>query len=127
MTGIDFSKTVISDGSGQSRYDLVTPQQLTQVLYAVYKNPKLQQDFIDALPIAGIDGTMRYRMGNFKPLIGKIQAKTGSMKGISTLAGYETTASGHKVIFAIMVNNIVGKLPAARAMEDKMCVAMYQI
>ena len=127
MAHVNFGNTVISDGSGQSHYDLITPQQFTQLLFAIYHTPALQTNFMEALPIAGIDGTLKFRMGNDKALVGKVHAKTGSMKGISTLAGYLTTASGHKVIFAIMVNGIAGKLGTARVLEDKMCAAMYQI
>lgn len=124
ISGIDFKQTHISDGSGQSRYDLLSPQEEVQVLYAMY-HTKYRDLLMDSLPISGVDGTIRFRMGT-DGMLGKVHAKTGSVTGVSTLAGYINTANGHHIVFSIMVNNILGKLTPARNFENKICAAAYR-
>src|SRR4026209_2369534 len=60
--------------------------------------------FRDALPIAGIDGTLRNRMKG-TVAEGNLRAKTGSLSSAASLGGYVTTAAGEKLAFAIIVNN----------------------
>ena len=52
----------------------------------------------DALPIAGVDGTLQYRMKQTKAR-GNVRAKTGSVTGVSSLAGYVKGADGHQLAF----------------------------
>lgn len=117
---INFSNTELWDGSGQSRYNLVTPMHLAQVLYGMYHTPELSDVFQQALSIAGADGTLRYRLGT-KELAGRIHAKTGSLKGISALTGYVYSRNGHPYVFAIMVNQIVGKNQNAKQVQNEIC------
>src|SRR5437762_12553935 len=58
----------------------------------------------DALPMAGVDGTLRNRMRG-TPAEHSLRAKTGSLSSAACLAGYLTTAAGEKLAFSIMVNN----------------------
>jgi D-alanyl-D-alanine carboxypeptidase/D-alanyl-D-alanine-endopeptidase (penicillin-binding protein 4) len=60
--------------------------------------------FVDALPVAGVDGTLHNR---FKGTVaaGNLRAKTGSLGGVNTLSGYVTTAGKEKLVFSIMLNN----------------------
>jgi len=125
LADINFQQTVIFDGSGQSRYDLVMPKQIAQLLYAIYHNDQLRQTIINALPISGIDGTLSYRMTSAE-MRGKVRAKTGSVSGGSALSGYLITQSGHKLIFSIIMNNFVGKIRQARTLQDEICEALYQ-
>ena len=60
--------------------------------------------FRDALPIAGVDGTLRNRLKN-TAAENNLRAKTGSLSSAVSLSGYVTTAAGEKLAFAIMVNN----------------------
>ena len=126
LADIDFQQTTINDGSGQSRYDLLMPRQITKLLYSVYHNRKLKKDIMTALPISGVDGTLHYRMRSAM-MKGKVHAKTGSMSGVSTLSGYMTAGDGKELIFSIMVNHFLGKIKKARAFQDEVCQDLYQI
>lgn len=103
------------DGSGLSRYDLLSPRQIAQVLLRM----KAQPGFAETLPLAGVAGTLANRMVG-TPAQGRVRAKTGSMSGISALAGY----AGERWIFAFLVNGHVGNLAPVRAIQDAVCVAL---
>lgn len=85
--GIDPTGMRLQDGSGDSRYDAVTPAQLGRVLYVMYHNPDFGKLFRETLPNSGNTGSLKTRMSTFD-VNEIIQAKTGSMTGVSTLAGY---------------------------------------
>lgn len=123
VTGIDFNKNLLTDGAGLSRYDLITPRQLTQLLYFIYHDPVVSAPLIQALPIAGKDGTLRWRMLSEGPSE-LVHAKTGSMTGVSALAGYVVTRSHGTVAFAIMANDFVGKRIPYTHLQDHICEAL---
>ncbi|MCX7918418.1 MAG: D-alanyl-D-alanine carboxypeptidase/D-alanyl-D-alanine-endopeptidase [bacterium] len=102
------------DGSGLSAYNKVTPEQLVGMLKYMYRHPE-HQSYYDSFSIPGVDGTLRSR---FKGLGSRMRAKTGSIKMVSSLAGYLTTKSGEPVAFAILFNNMANR-GAAVAVEDK--------
>lgn len=118
-TSINFDDIQIYDGAGLSRYALITPQQFYQLLFAINHDKTIQQDFTQALATSGIDGTLK---GWKKPtsIIGRINAKTGTMSGISTLAGYVTTKKHQDLIFVIFINNIAKKVKRARLLQREM-------
>lgn len=118
--GIDPKSWVMVDGSGSSRYNLVTPKQILTLLNAVYKDPVLSSIFINALPISGTDGTLESRMTE-AGIKGRVMAKTGSMTGVSSLSGYIKTVHNKILIFSIMMNNFIGSEDAYRSMQDKIC------
>jgi D-alanyl-D-alanine carboxypeptidase/D-alanyl-D-alanine-endopeptidase (penicillin-binding protein 4) len=60
--------------------------------------------FYDALPIAGVDGTIRARMKG-TPAEGNVHAKTGTLDKARALSGYVTTADGRMLIFSFLANN----------------------
>ena len=125
LAGIDFAQTTIRDGSGQSRYDLLTPGQISRLLYVMGHNKKLFKPYYNALPIGGVDGTLKYRLTS-EDMKGNVHAKTGSMSGVSSLSGYMKTTSGRKLVFSILINHIVGKITKGRALEDQICQTLYQ-
>lgn len=97
--GIDLGNTILVDGSGLSRHDLISPSTMMQVLQFIAKNDN-QLNFISMLPLAGHDGTLQYRAGLHEAGVdGKVSAKTGSLQGVYNLAGFITTASGQKLAF----------------------------
>ncbi len=93
----------LEEGSGLSRHDLVTPRALVGLLQFMARHPQAKV-FHDALPIAGVDGTLRTRMRG-TPAEGNLRAKTGSLSLVNTLAGYVTTAAGEPLAFALLLNN----------------------
>ncbi len=125
LTDIDFDKARIVDGSGQSRYDLITPHQMTRLLQVIYTNKKLNKYIIPALPISGVDGTLEYRMTS-EDMRNKVKAKTGSMTGVSTLSGYLKTNNGKTLIFTMMMNHIAGKVKPARHLQDELCEVLVR-
>ena len=95
----------IRDGSGLSRHDYVTPRTLVLVLDAIRRQPDFRL-FYDALPIAGVDGTIRNRMkGTLAE--GNLHAKTGTLDKARSLSGYVTTADGRLLLFSALCNNYV--------------------
>lgn len=119
-TKIDFKGNLIDDGAGLSRYNLLSPYQLSELLQYVYHKPSLRRVLIQALPIAGIDGTLVERMIS-EAKDKRIRAKTGSMTGITSLAGYIYTKNLGVLTFAIMINGFVGKRHPYTKLEDKLC------
>ena len=97
------STYVIRDGSGLSRYDYLAPEAIVHVLDAMRKSPNFQL-FYDALPIAGVDGTIKTRMRG-TPAENNVHAKTGSVANARSLSGYVRTADRHPLIFSILSNN----------------------
>lgn len=105
------------DGSGLSRYDLVSPHQLGQLLSGVAKDPKAYPSFLVALPIAGVDGTLARRLTQ-PATRGRIRAKTGSMSGVSSLAGYVDAGAGAPFVAVVLVDHFVGPGAKGRALQD---------
>lgn len=93
----------LDDGSGLSRNDMITAEASVQLLTFMSKH-RFANVFRDALPIAGVDGTLRNRMRG-TAAANNVRAKTGSLSSAASLGGYLTTAAGEKLAFSIMVNN----------------------
>src|SRR5207244_8979518 len=109
--GIGENEIALNDGSGLSRNDLITANDTVQLLTYMSKHKYFAQ-FRDALPIAGVDGTLRTRMKG-TPAEGNLRAKTGSLSSVASLSGYVTTAGGEHLVFSMMLNNY----PAASAVR----------
>ncbi len=90
------------EGSGLSRNNL-TSANATVALLSWMATNQGATDFFDALPIAGVDGTLRRRMKN-TPAAGNVHAKTGTLRWVNALSGYVTTAAGERLVFSLMLN-----------------------
>ncbi len=123
LTGINFKHTLITDGAGLSRYNLITPMQLAKLLNFAYHDLQIEPELLAAMPIAGKDGTLQYRMRELKPPR-NVRGKTGSMNGVSSLAGYLTTTHKDVLSYVILMNNFVGKVKYFRKIEDQICLAL---
>lgn len=110
------------DGSGLSTYDYIPASLFVDVLRLIYSDPEMYSLFYSSLPINGMDGTMRGRLGT-KPMLRRIHAKTGSITGASSLAGYATGSDGHVYAFCIMNEGCI-KLSASRRFQDSVCLAI---
>jgi len=107
-TKIEFSDIRIFDASGQSRYNLIAPEDFIRLYSAAYRDKKLWSYFYKSLAVLGNNGTLKDRFIDIPHLHGKIYAKSGSMSGISSLVGYFFKDDGQILVFAIMSNNYVG-------------------
>jgi D-alanyl-D-alanine carboxypeptidase/D-alanyl-D-alanine-endopeptidase (penicillin-binding protein 4) len=94
---------VLSDGSGLSRNDMITAEATLQLLTYMHSHRYAAQ-FRDALPIAGVDGTLRNRLKG-TPAENNLRAKTGSLSSAASLSGYVKDAAGEDLVFSIMFNN----------------------
>ena len=103
QAGVGDSDLVLSDGSGLSRNDMITANATVQLLTYMSKHKYFAQ-FRDALPIAGVDGTLRTRMKG-TAAEGNVRAKTGSLSSVASLSGYVTSATGEHLVFSMMLNN----------------------
>ncbi len=112
----------IADGSGVSLYNYVSPELMIAFLRYAYANESIFKTFFDALPTAGIDGTLAHRL--YKTAgYRRIHAKTGTVKGVCSLAGYAQASNNHLLAFVIINQNAL-KASQARALQDKLCVEL---
>lgn len=93
--------TEIVDGSGISRSDQATALAINGVLEKMYFDLVHFDDFYNSLSIAGVDGTLRGRMMNTSAG-NNFRGKTGTLNGVSGLAGYLTTTEGEDIIVTII-------------------------
>lgn len=107
----------IADGSGLSRYNLCSAEQLVRVLSETYRDPALRPELLTSLPIAGTDGTLAKRLMEDQHK-GIIRAKTGTLTGVSSLAGFVSGPKNKTYCFAVMFNNYTSKANEVRALQD---------
>lgn len=120
--GIDPNKIVMLDGSGLSQRDRVTAEATLQLL--IYMNRhRYANAFREALPIAGIDGTLRNRMKG-TPAAGNARAKTGTLSSATSLSGYVTSAAGERLVFSLIVNNPPGDTDARTSFTEAITVLL---
>ena len=120
--GVGPNEAVVRDGSGLSRYDYVSPRAIVRVLDAMRKSPAFTA-YYDALPIAGVDGSLRNRMkGTLAE--GNVRAKTGSLALARSLSGYATRADGHMLIFSVLANNWTTSAAAVERVQDAIAVRL---
>ena len=106
------------DGSGLSRYNLLNAALLTQLLVYMYQNFELMPEYVASLPVAGVDGTLSSRMQGVSAEK-VLRAKTGTLSGVSALAGYAVTAEDEVFAFGILISHYVGSAVPARDIQDQ--------
>jgi D-alanyl-D-alanine carboxypeptidase/D-alanyl-D-alanine-endopeptidase (penicillin-binding protein 4) len=101
--GVNQSTLVLNDGSGLSRNDMVTAEATLQLLTYMHRH-RYATVFREALPIAGVDGTL---INRFKGTLAEnnLRAKTGTLSSAISLSGFVRDAAGEDLVFSIMVNN----------------------
>jgi len=118
-TGNSKNSVSLNDGSGLSRKNLITPESVVRVLQ--YMDQHSHRDvFLDSLPVAGRDGTLKSRMKK-GPAFEHIFAKTGSIDFVNTLSGFAMAKSGDRLAFSIMVNNSNATSREVREAIDTIC------
>lgn len=101
--GVAPTSFAVRDGSGLSRHDYIAPEAIVRILDTMRKSPNFAV-FRDALPLAGVDGTIANRMRG-TAAAGNVHAKTGFVDKARSLSGYVTTANGRVLIFSLLCNN----------------------
>jgi serine-type D-Ala-D-Ala carboxypeptidase/endopeptidase (penicillin-binding protein 4) len=123
--GVDPTSYALADGSGLSRQNLISPEALVQTLKAMGKLPQASI-FRASLPIAGISGTLRNRFKNTSAQ-GIVQAKTGTMSGVTALSGYVDAPNYQPIVFSIIVNQSDQTSAPLRQAVDEMVVLLTRL
>jgi len=122
QAGVAESDLYLNDGSGLSRNDMITANATVQLLTYMIKH-RYFAAFRDALPIAGVDGTLRTRLRG-TPAEGNVRAKTGSLSSVASLSGYVTSAAGEHLVFSMMLNNYPDAAALRRDSIDAIAVLL---
>jgi D-alanyl-D-alanine carboxypeptidase/D-alanyl-D-alanine-endopeptidase (penicillin-binding protein 4) len=114
---IDSSKLVVKDGSGLSHDNRLSAKLLGDLLFKIYKEPRFAA-VIESLPDGGVNGTLNERFINTAPnAVGLVHAKTGTLNGTVTLAGY-IEAKDREYIFVILADRLSRTYSAAKIARD---------
>ena len=122
QAGVVDNEVALNDGSGLSRNDLIMADATVQLLTYMSRHKYFAQ-FREALPIAGVDGTLRTRMRG-TPAENNVRAKTGSLSSVASLSGYVTTAAGEHLVFSMMLNNYPDAAAVRRDSIDAIAVLL---
>lgn len=109
------------DGSGLTRGNRASPQQVVSLLQAIRQSP-IDEEFVEDLALAGHSGTVADRMHG-TAANGRCRTKTGTLTGVSALSGICFNRSGHTMIFSILMNG-VSDLELAHYEQDKIAAAV---
>lgn len=121
LSKIGISSVSLEDGSGLSRNNAASPNDIVALLKYM-ANGRYSKEFISSLPVSGAtEGSLKSRMKS-NSLKGRVFAKTGHLTGVSTLSGYINTQSGDTVIFSILVNSSAGD-----TLQDKICELLISL
>jgi len=120
--GIDPGEFRLADGSGLSRANAATPRAMTRLLASMYFHD-FGREFVRSLPHSGEDGLRWERRLAAPPYRENVFAKTGTIRGVSTLSGYAKGASGRVYAFSILCNQ-VRSTSAAMAAQDRIVRAL---
>lgn len=121
-THLNMTQMEIVDGEG-TRYNLVTAEQMVNLLSDLYHDKDMNTIFFKALPQAGVSGTLKDRMKK-TILEKKVYAKTGSMHDISSLSGFMINPNEKTFIFSIIINGVNQPLEKAKSLEEKILLAL---
>lgn len=115
--GITMNEFSMKDGSGLSRFNLISPHSVSLLLRYMSKHEYFPF-FYDSLPIAGIDGTLKSKMKN-TPAEGNVRAKTGTVGHVRNLSGYVESGNGELFLFSFLVNNYLLPTPSINNLQDR--------
>ncbi|MBN1619996.1 D-alanyl-D-alanine carboxypeptidase/D-alanyl-D-alanine-endopeptidase, partial [candidate division WOR-3 bacterium] len=120
--GLSSSGIVAKDGCGLSRYNLMTPKFLTSLLRFMLRQPSVSVHFFNSLPLMGKEGTVSNRLRRISG--DKIRAKTGTLTGISSIAGYIVTESRDTLCFSILMNNFTISQNQIKNIQDSIILEL---
>lgn len=124
--GLGLETVVLQDGSGMSEGNRSCAADLTKLLVHMAKlEEPAGPAFVQSLPVSGQDGSLERRLSG-PQAAGKVWAKTGTIDGVSTLAGYVCADGSPRYAFAILMNKVGGRYGQARAAQDRICEALVR-
>lgn len=121
--GVASTGVVVHDGSGLSRHDLVSPETLVRVLVAMMRDSTTFAVFHDALPVAGVDGTIRTRMVG-TAAANNLRAKTGTIEFVRSLSGFVSSADDELLVFSFLSNHFTVAVSEITRIQDAMGVLL---
>jgi D-alanyl-D-alanine carboxypeptidase/D-alanyl-D-alanine-endopeptidase (penicillin-binding protein 4) len=123
--GVNPESYVLVDGSGLSRRNLVSPDAIVQTLKLMAQSPQAAV-YRDSLPAGGVSGTLRRRFLNTTAQ-GNLQAKTGTLTGVSALSGYLDVPGYQPLVFSIMVNQSDQSVTILRQAIDEIVLLLTRL
>ena len=120
--GINTDNMEIVDGSGLSRLNLISPNQITVLLNYMYKSDVFTY-FYNSLPVGGVDGTLANRVRKTRAQ-NNVRAKTGYINGVRSISGYIFTGDKEPVTFSIIANNFTVPVVLAENLQDLVCIGL---
>ncbi len=123
--GMDTEGMRLTDGSGLSQYDVITPKQLVFLLSYMQNRSWWFDDFYNSLAVGGQTGTLE-DMFHGTCAEGNIRAKSGTIDGAKSYSGYVVTKSGREVAFSMIVNNFSCSSKEAKSKLEKLMVALAE-
>ena len=123
--GIPPDQVELVNGSGLSRQIRLRPSHLNAVLVDMYHDPLLAPEFLAALSVSGVDGTLRRRFDDDTE-VARVRGKTGSLNGVYCLAAYAHAADGEVYAFSFLVNGHRRSGPV-RALHDAFGAALLAV
>jgi len=122
--GVTIEGLRLYDGSGLSRADRISPVTLAQTVHAALATSRTS-GLVPDLPVSGFTGTLVDRFAKLTSALGTVRAKTGTLTGVHSLAGYALDADGRPVIFAVMADDTDPTAPLeAQAALDRVAAAI---
>ena len=120
MQSLGFARDqfTIVDGSGLSRQNRLTPNQIVKVLDRVRMDLSIFPEFISALGVMGVDGNVRKRMNGVEESH-KARVKTGTLNSVSSLSGYFQSMDGERFAFSILMNGFECHNGQALKIQDR--------
>lgn len=120
--GVSGEEFIMVDGSGLSRLNYASPEAVVTLLRHMHQSPNWAV-YKNSLPVAGLDGTLRRRMRG-TPAHAHVMAKTGYMKGVTSLGGYTESLDGKPLAFSVIYNGRRPSTSYVKSLEDKLCILL---
>ncbi|MFQ6671735.1 MAG: D-alanyl-D-alanine carboxypeptidase/D-alanyl-D-alanine-endopeptidase [Candidatus Tectimicrobiota bacterium] len=113
----------LSDGSGLSSANRLTPRQITTILTTMWRDFRYRPEYLVSLAVMGMDGSVDERLTETHARQ-RLRVKTGSLAGVSALSGYGVAADAEELAFSIIINNTTCGLPLMQKVQDAVGLAL---
>lgn len=121
--GVDLADAVLTHPAGLARQDRLRPAQLGAVLRLMWQSPRMPE-FLHALPIAGVDGTLRSRFED-TPVAAQAHLKTGTLAGVSNVAGVLRTRQGRRLAVVLMLEAEAAERGLGPSLQEAVLQALW--